>query len=705
MKRNLLAVFSSVILLLVLTIITQNAFTSTGGPPAGRTGSPGDGGSTCATGCHTGMAVTPTFGWISSNVPATGYVPGQTYTITATATQSGCVKFGFQISPQSITGAYIGTMIVTDPTNTQIVSTKYIEQKSAGTVGSTNSHTWTFDWIAPATGIGTVTFYGAFNCSNNNNSSSGDHIYTSTLDIPQCSASTTVTANGPTTFCSGGSVTLDAGNGFASYLWSNSATTQTINVATGGVYSVTVTNSGGCPAVASSSTIIVNTNPSAPVITPNASTTFCEGGSVSLSATNGLTTYLWSNGETANTINVISSGNYFVTVTNVNGCSASSVSMPVTVNPLPTPTIAGSSTICSGASSTLDGGSGYTNYLWSTGETAQTISVNLAGLYAVTVTNNNGCTGEASITEVIGNVLTPTISSNGSNSICQGSSVILDAGTGFNTYNWSNGATSQVIVVGSANSYSVSVSDLNGCTGASNVVTTTMLDTPSFSVTIPLTTICPGDSISAIATSDSINTYTWNPGGFTGNPFVIIAGTTSVYSSVATNSVGCQSQINFTVNVTSAPPVPIISQNQSILSATNVGAVSWQWYYNGNPISGATNTTYDAGSQSGSYYFEVTGSAGCKTNSDEFNFVGDGIETYLEQRISIYPNPFVSEISIQGMDGIVEIELMNAQGKVLLKKVSNNKIEILNTVLLPTGLYLLKVKSERELINRIIIKN
>ena len=225
MKRNLLAVFSSVILLLVLTVSTQIAFTSTGGPPAGRTGSPGDGGSTCASGCHTGMAVTPTFGWISSNVPATGYVPGQTYIITATATQSGCVKFGFQISPQSITGAYIGTMIVTDPTNTQIVSTKYIEQKSAGTVGSTNSHTWTFDWIAPATGIGTVTFYGAFNCSNNNNSSSGDHIYTSTLDIPQCSASTTVTANGPTTFCSGGGLSVGSPYGGGAQGGSQSATT------------------------------------------------------------------------------------------------------------------------------------------------------------------------------------------------------------------------------------------------------------------------------------------------------------------------------------------------------------------------------------------------------------------------------------------------------------------------------------------------
>ena len=232
-----------------------------------------------------------------------------------------------------------------------------------------------------------------------------------------------------------------------------------------------------------------------------------------------------------------------------------------------------------------------------------------------------------------------------------------------------------------------------------------MLDTPSFTVTIPLTTICPGDSISAIATSDSINTYTWNPGGFTGNPFVIIAGTTSVYSSLATNSVGCQSQINFTVNVTSAPPLPIISQNQNILSATNVGAVSWQWYYNGNPVSGATNTTYDAGSQSGSYYFEVTGSAGCKTISDEFNFVGDGIVTFLEQNISIYPSPFTSEISIQGFDGIVEIELMTAQGKVILKKVSSNRIEVLNTSSFPSGLYLLKVKTERELIKRIIVKN
>ena len=277
MKKNLLAVFSAVIVILILSLFSQNAFTNSGGAPAGLTGSPGDGGLTCnLSGCHTGLATTPVAGWITSNVPGTGYVPGQTYTITATATQAACVRFGFQISPQSITGTYLGTLVVTNSTTTQIVGTKYIEQKTAGTTGSTDTHTWSFNWIAPSAGIGTVTFYGSFNCTNNNNSSSGDHIYTSTLDIPQCTASTAITANGPTTFCAGGNVSLDAGNGFNAYLWSNSATTQSINVTSGGVYTVTVTAAGGCQAVASSQNIIVNSLPVIPLITPNGVTTFCQ---------------------------------------------------------------------------------------------------------------------------------------------------------------------------------------------------------------------------------------------------------------------------------------------------------------------------------------------------------------------------------------------------------------------------------------------
>lgn len=144
------------------------------GAPAGMTGSPGD--VTNCTACHSGTA-TSSSGLITSTIPVTGYIPGTTYTITATIAEPS-VKFGFEISAQNTIGSKKGTLVVTNSTETQLVGTggKYITHKLAGTPGISQSRTWTFNWIAPTAGTGSVTFYGAFNATNNNNLSSGDRI-------------------------------------------------------------------------------------------------------------------------------------------------------------------------------------------------------------------------------------------------------------------------------------------------------------------------------------------------------------------------------------------------------------------------------------------------------------------------------------------------------------------------------------------------
>jgi len=161
------------------------ASTHTAGAPAGYCGSVVNS-STCSY-CHSGGPNTVQAGWITSNVPVSGYVPGTTYTITATATYSGRSKFGFEISPQNTAGTYLGTCVITDATNTQLIvgtgSRRYMTHKTAGTTGTANSHTWTFNWTAPAAGSGGVTFYGAFLCTNSNNSSSGDLTYKSSLAL------------------------------------------------------------------------------------------------------------------------------------------------------------------------------------------------------------------------------------------------------------------------------------------------------------------------------------------------------------------------------------------------------------------------------------------------------------------------------------------------------------------------------------------
>ena len=102
-------------------------------------------------------------------------------------------------------------------------------------------------------------------------------------------ATPTITAGGPTTFCAGGSVNLTSSAG-TTYLWSNGATTQSINVTKAGSYSVRVKNASGCQSAASVATIVtVNTLPATPTITAGGPTTFCAGGSVTLKSSAGTT--------------------------------------------------------------------------------------------------------------------------------------------------------------------------------------------------------------------------------------------------------------------------------------------------------------------------------------------------------------------------------------------------------------------------------
>src|SRR5689334_5092300 len=124
--------FFGIISFIVFDAVHNNAESHTSGAPASRTGSPGDGGATCKN-CHAGPNPTTEAGLITSNIPPDGYTPGQTYTITATVTRSGHTKFGFEISPQNIAGTKLGTLIVTNSTEMQLVGTgKYITHKTNG---------------------------------------------------------------------------------------------------------------------------------------------------------------------------------------------------------------------------------------------------------------------------------------------------------------------------------------------------------------------------------------------------------------------------------------------------------------------------------------------------------------------------------------------------------------------------------------------
>jgi hypothetical protein len=216
----------------------------------------------------------------------------------------------------------------------------------------------------------------------------------------------TITPVGSTTFCAGNSVTLTAGGG-NTYSWSNGSSNQSITISNGATYTVTVTDANNCTATASQA-VTVNPLP-ANGVNVSGNTTFCSGGSVTLTA-QGTGTYLWSNSATNKSITVNQGGSYTVTVTSANNCTASSAPVNVTVNQTPTAGISagGLTAFCQGGSVVLTA-SGGGSYNWNTGSSNQSITVTNGATYTVTVSNGN-CT--ASATQNVTVYPTPSVSIN-----------------------------------------------------------------------------------------------------------------------------------------------------------------------------------------------------------------------------------------------------------------------------------------------------
>ncbi len=167
-------------------LILQSMVMKKDGAAPGYTGSPGDSLKNC-TACHGGFA-SNVDNWITSDIPAEGYVPGQTYTITATNKEFGATRFGFEISPQDTLGNLLGTMVITDAVRTKFVGgTKYITYTENGVEGK-DSLSWTFKWVAPQTDE--VVFYGGFN-SNFDGHKGGDQTFLSQLKVKR-NASTSI---------------------------------------------------------------------------------------------------------------------------------------------------------------------------------------------------------------------------------------------------------------------------------------------------------------------------------------------------------------------------------------------------------------------------------------------------------------------------------------------------------------------------------
>lgn len=176
--------YTSLIISLLLFVSVSTYFTvklpaNSSGAPSGRAGAPAESGATC-TGCHSGTA-TPLAGLITSDVPVSGFVPGQNYTITGTISRPSITKYGFSISPQDNLGNLMGSMTTTS-SETQLVGlNKYITHTSSGTNAPSGTKSWSFTWTAPT--ADSVVFYGAFLAANGNGGTSGDNTFTNQLKV------------------------------------------------------------------------------------------------------------------------------------------------------------------------------------------------------------------------------------------------------------------------------------------------------------------------------------------------------------------------------------------------------------------------------------------------------------------------------------------------------------------------------------------
>ncbi len=350
---------------------------------------------------------------------------------------------------------------------------------------------------------------------------------------------------------------------------------------------------------------------SPPILNVTGTVTICQGNSITLIAPAGFSTYLWSTGETTQTISVSTTGSYTATVGNGTCSSVPSAAASISVSARPakpTITITGS-LLCAGQLITLQGPNGF-NYSWSNGATTQQISPTQAGSYKLTVADINGCTSVASDAVIINAPpAKPSIFVVGTTTLCQGQSTTLVGPSGFTSYLWSNGAVTQQLVANAAGSYTLRVTDAGGCTSVlSDPVVISVNPAPAKpSITITGSLLCAGQLITLKGPNGF--TYAWSNGATTQQISPTQAGT---YTLTVADVNGCVSIASDAVIINAPPSKPSIfvvgtttlCQGQSTTLVGPSGFTSYLW------STGAATQQLIANA-AGSYTLRVTDAGGC----------------------------------------------------------------------------------------------
>lgn len=417
------------------------------------------------------------------------------------------------------------------------------------------------------------------------------------------------------------------------YLWSNGHTTSKNSNIPVGKYTVTVTDANGCT-LTRTYYIEQNTNLSVSLTAPILECHQQGHGSITATATGGTApyTYNWSNGESTQNINNLSTGQYSVTVTDGEGCTAI-LSTYVSIKQL-TATASVQAPNCQGdntgsATITVANGTAPYTYNWSNGNNTSSMSGLSSGWYFVDITDANGCTASKAVQ--IPTTTALTIKTEVTANSCEAGdntvTVKLSSTGGTAPYIWLvNGATSSSTFVSEApNTLQITVMDANGC----SVTTNTNITYPNTSISATVNVVqsscnsATGSATIGVAGATQPVTAVW-PDGYVG--FTRSDLTSGTYTVMLTDGKGCTSSVNVNIQQTELPTVEIDSPSAqeicgtsgNIVTAVAPTAVSAQWSISSTAndwVIESTNLllmTYKAGTGSATISITVTDANGCQ---------------------------------------------------------------------------------------------
>ncbi|MFZ4402294.1 MAG: gliding motility-associated C-terminal domain-containing protein, partial [Bacteroidales bacterium] len=402
--------------------------------------------------------------------------------------------------------------------------------------------------------------------------------------------------------CPQDTITLSAGNGMSSYLWSTGDTTQSIKTISNGNIWVSATR-GLCTLT---DTINISYSSYPKSLIPK-DTVRC-GNNIVIKSANNFSNYLWSNGSNANQINVNSSGLYWVKITDSLNCYNIDT---INVTLLKPDILNNDTSICKWNSVLLNHSNVQYPCIWSTNDTTQSISVipTQTTTYFLTASENNiSCKDSVKITVIN----SPQLTLGNDTAICQGQSITLQASQIFNSYLWSTGVTTQSINVNATGNYWLKGINASGCNGYDTIIVT-VNPIPVIQVLPANPSICKEDTITLTALSNlTATTYSWNNGGNT-NTIKVSPANTTTYTVIGTRN-SCKDTAIVNVIVNPIPVVAILPTNPSICkgesitltASSNLPSTIYTW------SNAATTTTINVSPVNTASYFVVGSLNSCK---------------------------------------------------------------------------------------------